>query len=305
MDNTNTKKPVTEADAVASIVERNIAKPLPLSAVGPSAIVLSEGLRIESMKEFFDEYLAKPERRKGTANFDDLDSFIAHAKRFADTGSAIFADRGLLRTPRLTSVIDYHWAGHEKDTDPRFGGHRGIYSFPLSTEWTAWKEADGKALDQAAFASFLEDRLLDVVGDPSNASSSAKAFADALNVTFAPAWRLLELSRGLSVRVGSSVRNAQNLQTGEVQVNFVTEHQDETGGPLKVPSAFIVAIPVFRQGDKYEIPARLRYRIKDGKISWFYELHGVDKVFDHAFREACTKAQTETNLPLFFGTPEA
>jgi len=301
---TKRETPVTEADAVASIVKRHIAKPLSLLG-GRNVVVLSDDLRIESLKEYLDEYLEFPERRKGTAHFDDLDSFIEHAERFADAGSALFADRDPSRTPTLTSVIDYHWAGHEADTDPRFGEHRGVYAFPFSDEWKAWIAADGKPLDQAAFAAFLEDHLIDVVCDPSNAGERAKQFASALNVTFAPAWRLIELSRGLSIRVGSTVRNAQNLQTGEVQVNFVTEHQDETGAPLKVPSAFIIAIPVFRSGALYEIPARLRYRLKDGKISWFYELHGADKVFDHAFREACAKAQAETRLPLFYGKPEA
>ncbi len=72
-----------------------------------------------------------------------------------------------------------------------------------------------------------------------------------------------------------------------------------------MPGAFLVAIPVFKGGAPYQIPARLRYRVREKSITWFYELHGVDRVFDHAFSEACAKAANDTGLPLFLGAPES
>lgn len=32
---------------------------------------------------------------------------------------------------------------------------------------------------------------------------------------------------------------------------------------------------------------------------------GADRIFDHAFREACEDARARTELPLFYGQPEA
>jgi|GEM_PF-4033487 len=198
--NTYSHQTTPEAEAVAAIVKRYV-KPTPIDPNNSKVLVLPEGLRVESLKKFIDECRTSPERRKGTANFDDLDSFIEHVKRFADEGSALFASQ--LPEPTLTSVLDYHWEGPESEADPRFGEHRGVYSFPVSNEWDAWIESNNKPFDQRAFAAFLEDRLTDVVGDPSNAGERSKQFAESINATFAPAWKLLELSRGMSIREGS------------------------------------------------------------------------------------------------------
>jgi len=262
---------------------------------------MADNLKVISLKPLLDEYLTKPERRKGVAALGDLESFIAHALRFKDEDSVLFADP-TATAPKLTAVLDYHRSGAK--SDPRFGQHRAVYSFPLSDEWKAWKAKDGAEISQQEFAEFLEDRISDVA-DPASPGESAKAFAQKVGVTFATPQRLIELSRGLSLHVGQQVKQAVNLQTGEVQIQYVTEHTDEKGQPLKAPGAFLITIPVFRSGAPYEIAARLRYRQKGGGVVWFYQLYRLDRVFEHAFNEACDQARTETALPLFVGAPEA
>lgn len=80
-----------------------------------------------------------------------------------------------------------------------------------------------------------------------------------------------------------------------------------------VPPAFVdiaggdaayIAIPVFQNGDMYRVLVRLRYRLKEGAVSWFYQLHRTDQIFDDAFKTAALTAQSMTALPLFYGTPE-
>lgn len=259
------------------------------------------GARIVDAGKYLDAYRTKPERRTGTARVLELVSFMDLTQRFADEDSALFADPDP-RAPSLTAVLDYH----EKTAEgaPRFGTHRIVYAFPLSDEWKAWQAANGKELSQAAFAELVENRILDVT-DPSGAGEQARALADALGATFASPSKLLDLSRGLSLRVGQKVRNALSLASGEMQVEFITEHQDQQGQPLRIPSAFLIGIPVFRNGDVYRLAVRLRYRLREGNVTWFYEIYRADRAFDDAFTEACTKAQMQTGLPLFFGSPEA
>lgn len=291
----------TEASAVANIVRR-LAKPV-LVAIDEEheVLVLPEGLKVQSLKALQDIYLTAPERRAGTAALGDLGSFIAHAARFADVHSVLFASPDP-KHPSLTSVLDYHEASH--DGAPRFGQHRGVYRFPLSDEWVAWTGANKLPMDQRRFAEFIEERIVDILGNPQDAGQRARELAETIQVSFAPASRLLELSRGMSVRVNAKVSSASNLQTGEVQVCYATTHEDEGGGTVKVPGAFLIGIPVFRNGDAYQLPVRLRYRVAEGTIVWFYELHGADRIFEHAFREACEKAAQATGLPLYVGTPE-
>lgn len=271
------------------------------------------GLVAGSIKPFVDAYATRPERRKGTARLEDLASFIAHANRFKDADSALFAC-STRSAPSLTSVLDYHEAlngplleesvaSSTGEAQPRYGEHRGVYAFPLSDEWKAWNDQNKKPLDQAAFAEFIESRLLDLA-DPKEAGTYAVDVALGLGCSLAGPSKLLELSRGLTVRVGSLVTNAANLATGEAQLTYQTTHTDDGGAPIKVPGAFLLAIPVFRGGAPYQIPARLRYRVREKVVTWFYELHGADRVFDHAFTEACDEAARETGLPLFRGSPE-
>jgi hypothetical protein len=296
----------TEASAVANIVQR-LSKPQTLDVLPPSGgaqlLLVPEGFTAESIKPFIDEYLTAPRRRKGTAQLASLKSFIDHVKRFKDENSAIFADRTDPAKPSLTCVLDYHCSGGIEKAQARFGEHRAVYAFPLSDEWNEWKARDGKPFTQAEFAEFIELRLGDVL-PPELAGPAAEEFRDRLGATFTNATKLLELSRGLEVHTASRLKQAVKLESGESQMIYVEEHQGAAGATLKVPSAFVIAIPVFRNGAGYQLPVRLRYRARGAELSWFYELYRDEVVFDHAFQEACDDAQRETELPLFMGKPE-
>jgi uncharacterized protein YfdQ (DUF2303 family) len=297
-----------EADAVAKWVSKGF-EPRILSvgdASGRSAQVLLTPEKVTgfSVKKFLDEYLEAPERRKGTAHHTELASFIEHVKRFADTDSAIFAhispEPG--ESPALVCVLDYHRAGPEGK--PRFGEHRSVYHFPVSEEWVAWLAHNGKPMGQDGFARFIEDRLQDIA-NPKEPGRTGTAFAELLACEFASPTRLLELSKGLSVHVSSKVVGQVKLSSGEMQVMFSEEHSaDGKGEPVKVPNAFLIGIPVFRGGELYKVPARLRYRVQSGQVTWTYDLYRPTACFDDAVNIACDKAEEETELPLFRGTPE-
>ena len=253
------------------------------------------------VKPFTEPYRKQPERRRGTAFFTDLVSFITHAKRFADVDSVVFADK-TPTAPKLTAVLDYHRAG--ATGDPRFGTHRSVYTFPLSDEWQAWASQDGHVMGQAEFAGFIEENLADVA-DPGSALDGAKKFAALMSCVYASASSLLELSRGLTVHVGSKVAQHVSLQSGTGKITFETKHTDEAGAPISVPGAFIIQIPAFKEGPLYQIPARLRYRTSGGNISWSYDLYRASAVLDHAIGEGCDTVAEDTKLPVLSGSPES
>lgn len=301
---------VPEAEAVAKIARDGLRRPELVDVCDPNhgepggtVLALPDGYTLHDVKEILDQYRTIPERRKGTAQLGDLASFIAHTNRFKDDGSALFASPDPTM-PSLLSVLDYHPAGAPGDVGPRWGKHRGLYCFPVSPEWAAWTEQSGKPMGQAEFAAWLEARLLDVAA-PGSEGPHAQDFARTLGVTFASPTRLLELSQGLSIRVGARVQNAANLSSGETKLTYHVEHEDEAGGPVTVPKAFLIGIPVFRGGAGYVLPVHLRYRMIGGSITWLFEIHGADRAFDDAFCEACELAKESTELPLFVGSPEA
>ncbi|HEY8604700.1 DUF2303 family protein [Tsuneonella suprasediminis] len=279
----NLQEPVTGVEAIA-LITKNGAKPVP--------------------SEVFDEYRRAPSQRHGTAELTAIESLIDHVNRFKDTDSALFAvdDRS---NPSITAVLDYHRAGAE--ADPRYGLHRSLFQFPLSDEWKAWTKCDGEAFSMGEFAAFLEDRIIDVldlIPGEDSLPEDMQRFVNTVGGSIASPSKLIELSVGLKVNERSAIKEAINLKSGEAQVQFVAEHVDDAGQPLRVPGLFLIGIPVFNQGPIYRLAARLRYRKTPGGLVFFYQLWRADRTFDHSFREACERVRVETELPLLFGKPE-
>lgn len=273
---------------------------------GNEFTLIPRGMEVVNLKPLMAPYLKAPERREGVAVFTDLDSFIAHAVRFADTDSAVFADDDE-DAPSFTSVLDYHRTGAEGS--PRFGKHRGHYAPQLSEAWEAWDEVDGTAMTVGEFSAHLQDRLTDVIDPPQDGRSEADAkMLDIVAMFggggFAGQSRLLELAKGLRVRDTQEAASFKNLQTGEVEVMFKSTHSDANGAPLVVPSAFVVGIPVFHRGPAYRMVIRLLYRMAGPSVTWTVKRYRPDLIFDHAFEEACAAIREKTALPLLRGKPE-
>ena len=263
-----------------------------------AALLLARsGYAVHSLKKFTDEYLTRPERKRGTAMLSTLESFIDHAKRHADMSSVIFAGTG--PAPSLMSMLDYH----EENGAPRFGEHRGVYHFPFSDEWKAWSAHNKEGMSQSGFAEFLETRLVDVI-DPAKAKESTLSDLGELKWTFADPAKMLELSHGLDARVEMQVANRSNLSSGETEFVFKTENKDSAGKTLRVPQAFFIQIPFFEDGEIYQIAVRLRYRIQEQTLRWWYELHGTERRIRHAVQQAAKHAAEQTKLPLYYGSPE-
>ncbi len=269
-----------------------VEAPILVSKDGASALPAS----------IFDDYRAKPLRRKGTATLFDLDSLIAHVNRFKDADTVIFAS-DQRTSPSITAVLDYHRAGAA--ADPRFGIHRARFDFPLSDEWTAWAGANKKPLRMVEFAAFLEDHIIDVLGENTDLPEDMARFVKAIGGNIASPSKLMEIAVGLKVNEKSAVGETVNLSSGEGEITFVSQHTDAKGAPLKVPNIFLIGIPVFKNGPAYRIAVRLRYRKSDGGLSFWYEMWRDDRVFDDAFNEALGRVRDETTLPVLLGSPEA
>lgn len=270
--------------------------------------VVSDGTVNPLPEYFFDNARDTPRFRRGTAAMTTIGSFIDHVNRFGDADTVVFADDNRL-APKLTAVLDYHRANAEQVGEFRHGKHRTTFAFPLSDEWKAWAKTDGTVMSMGQFAVFLEDRIGDIAiaGDEFpedverfvNMNGGAERIAD-----FAT---LVELSRGMKVYETANVEEATNIASGEGHIRFSVEHETRTksGGTLKVPTMFFIAIPVFAKGPFYRIGARLRYRKTPEGMKFWYDLYRADRSFDHAFAEAVERVGAETAGKVFFGSPEA
>lgn len=268
---------------------------------GAAVVVIPKGREIRSLKPLLDEYLAKPERRRGTVTLHTQTSLIAIIKRFATPSTAIFAKPDA-KAPTIVAVFDYYpVSGKTEDTD--WLGHRASFSPPLSDEWTKWIAKNGTFMTQPDFAAFLEERIQNVIV-PNFDDPKLKTYADLVQGTFAEPSQLVALSRNLEVNVDSKVKSAVRLASGEISLSYSEAHQDGEGQPIKVPNLFQVCIPVFYAGTFYRIGAHLRYRVGASGVAWAYQLVQPEVVFKDAFEGLAGEVEKGAEVPLYFGTPE-
>ena len=267
----------------------------------PVAIKHGTTPELVSVARLFEDFRTRPARKAGVAKLQTLDSFIALANRHQTRHSAIFANTDWT-APSLTAIIDYHET-NEADVigSPDNCKHRVHYAFPLSVEWTAWIKANGVQMSQGDFAAFIEDRIADLTSPNEDERFTAE---ELFATTAATPAELVTLSRGLQVNVESKVRNANTLSSGEAQIIFEEQHTDGSGGKLRVPGLFFLNVAPFFAGEKARIPVRLRYRVKEGKLLWFYQIYRPDVVVTERVRADLAAAVEQTGLPAFEGAPE-
>lgn len=266
-----------------------------LPAKVPVALLRGDSPEVESLRARLEEFRLFPERREGTAHADTLDSFVDLVNRHKVEDSVIFADPDW-KKPSFTAVIDYH--RKQAGGEARFGRHRIHYAFPLSDEWKAWVEMDGRPMSQSDFAFFLEDRVAELA---SPTDGERNLYERQFATTVAVPSQIVELSRGLKVQVEQRVRQAVTLATGEGQIAWEEAHDT---GATKVPGIFMLAIAPFFMSEKTRLPVRLRYRLKDGKLIWSYQIYRPDLAIVEHVRAARNHAADATGLPSFDGRPE-
>lgn len=263
---------------------------------GTKAAALLDGVSYVVIQGELDKLAAVPRSRAGKVDALDLDSFAALILRDYDAGSQVFAD---VSGPgvRFEAVLDYHGPIGGEGQLPNVRGNQRhgreiiAYAPALSDEWRAWTGQAGKGMSQGEFAAWIDEHLPDLA-DPrhllNDPDSTAAKFGAAYggNVDnlfgFADPDRMVKLSTGLSVRESSVVKNVVNLASGEVSIQYETEHADGDGRPLAVPRRFLISIPVFKREAAYLVPVKLAYRKKGGALEWTLDLFRSDRFRDDA-----------------------
>lgn len=263
----------------------------------PIVIDRREGKSITGLKTLIDQYRVDPDEVIGSAETTTLQSFIDLVNRHKNEGSAVFGKTAWPQ-PALTAVIDYHG----EKAAARWGRHRIRYAFPITDEFKVWIEKNGKPMDQATFAAFLEDHAAELsAAYPPEAAEYETLFKE----RFANPIELIALSRNLEVFVNAKVKQGVRMQTGERVVEFVEEHMNGKGEKVEIPGIFMVSVPAFVDGQNVRIPARLRYRIAGGEIQWFYQLYRWQFWLRGQVKDDLDTVKQKTELPTFEGSPEA
>jgi len=224
---------------------------LTADGVSVPVVVIPEGYTAKALDmEEAENWMQAPLRKKGGFDFADVDSFNRYFNEHKSGSSRIFAE---IRdnSASFRGVLDFH------DENPSFNEHICRVSMKPTLEWTIWTGANKKHMPQADFAQFLEDNA-DVFTDPRGAD-------------------LLELIQTLEGKSHVNITQAVKLQNGGLRLNFVEDVELRGGvsgsqsGEMLIPTILNVSIAPFDGVGKYPLTARLRYRIAERKITFWYE----------------------------------
>lgn len=249
---------MTEAQTIRDIVTSQLV----LNIHDQPAIALPDNYELHDLEDF----LPAPRRIQEKVKLLSADSFIHYCTNFATPASVILADAD---NTSLTARLDYHV---DPET-PDWCGHSAVYQCVKSKAWELWERYDGKTLSQSDFAELIEDRAADVVTPTGS--------------------ELLEIATKFQVIRKAVFGSAIRLATGEFQFNYCDENDK---GTIEVPETITLGLAPFHNGESYEVQARLRYRLKEGQLTFTFKLINPERVVEDAFKSVVEKVKEGVSL---------
>lgn len=234
--------------------------------------------------ELLDSRLPGPRRREGAVRLTEVLSLIDYVNRYGDSNTVVYANTKELA---FTAVLDEHPPGPgapKAGVGTAWRKFRALYACPRSSEWIAWTQCDGAQMKQEQFADFLEARLEDM--------AAIDGYPKPIEV--------LAVARQLNIRTKGEFRREINPTNGDAIL--VCKSETDTGS-TQIPRAFAIVIPVFEQGARYQVEARVRFALVGGVPMFSYTLHRRAEIERDAFGEVRGKIAADTGRLVLAGTP--
>ena len=247
----------------------------PLQDVGNTTFaILPDGYTVEDIQS--EKFQPAPSRIRAKVTLADVASFTSYVNEFkVETDTKIFARR---EDSSLAAILDYH------GDKPSWCTHTSHLQLKSSPEWALWKPLHKANIAQHAFAEFLEDRFVDII-EPDGAT-------------------ILETAMNLEARKTVVFKSGKNLSNGSTQLEYIEEIEGKgsAGGQLIIPSKFTIRVPIYYNGAPVDIPARLRYRISDTKLSFTVIFERLETIVDQAFADVLSVIAEATAIHPLLGS---
>lgn len=266
---------------------RALGQPHNLSPKDPGSavqvILVPSGYKVEAIEPHIQQFLDAPRRIKQHAKLADADSFIRYVTGFKNGDTRIFATiPSNNAAPSFLAVIDYH-----APETPGWCEHRATYSCQFTEEWNRWTQQNKKRMGQVEFATLLEE----------NAS---------LIVT-PPGAELLELVMTLEGKSDITCNSLVRLSNGKTKLEYQEEVElkgavSSTTGQIDFPSALTVAIAPFDGGPTYKINCRLRYRIENRKLTFWFECVDLHLIIKECVADTVERIQEKLQIQPLLGS---
>lgn len=216
----------------------------------------------------FPETLDRPLQLQQTVSLHTAKDFIGYVNRFADKNSVIFVN---VLGGKIQAVLDYHEATpvdeYGSNAKQRLCSHKAIFNVEQTPEFKKIRDKSGESMSQSDFALFLED-VMPYINQPAAAE-------------------LYEIVSTLSAKTSVDFKSGVRTDNGQVSITYNENIDASAGreGKLNIPEQIVFGIQVHRGGSHYALPARFRYRIKDGNLRMYYDLDQLEKAIEKSMED--------------------
>lgn len=268
-----------EAENIEQTKAREARKPFALSA---DMNAVPDGWKLEDTERL----MQVPRRKKASVALADEEGFVAYLKRHGSLASCtIWCDASYQQGKvGYTAIVNDHDAASDGQ---QWRDHLATFVPEQSVEWKRWNAKNKTPMPQIEFATFIEDNLADIASVEGMPTGTA----------------MLQMTTNLEITQDSRIKSAVRLQSGGVRVEYIDDADDATAKYMEVFDTFALGLPVFWNGDAYQLQARLRYRLKEGKLSFWYELQRPDKALEDAAKTLTFRIRSLSGFPMYHGNP--
>ncbi|MCG8991789.1 YfdQ family protein [Laribacter hongkongensis] len=258
-----------------------------LQAGSIPVLMIPEGYKAEVLKDLqihIEKHLPVPLRKRGGVVLHDANSFVNYINTHKIDGiTSIYCDADYQQ-----SKVDLIAIFNDNGTNQTgWRDHTAAYSPIQSVEWARWTKKNRSTFTQVEFALFIEDNLQDIASVEGMPTGT----------------QMLEMAMNLEANQDSRFKSNIRLQSGGTELAFVQKEDDATLEKMRLFERFSIGIPPFFNGSSFRIDARLRYRVRDGKLTFWFELIREDKVLQAAAEEEISKIAEATTLTVLHGNP--
>lgn len=225
--------------------------------------------------ESLERILKNPTRTRLVETLTNFSSYLeAIATRFDPKAATIYTN-SYTRSSENHKYVNFEFKGVAHDCRE---GHEWRDDFVLN--WIGqrtisarnWLENDEHPFSQEDFALFLDKHINDIAS-PKDANdvrlAGCPTQADLYNFV-----TTLEDSKG------QKFLRKVNVQNGDVSVSLERESNDGTKQRLKLFERFAINLQLFEGFPIYQVTAKLRFRVKDGQVVFFYDIEGLEELFN-------------------------
>lgn len=226
-----------------------------------------------------------PRRKTGSVVLHDTVSFMSYVDTHSITSTAVYCDMNLGENRvSFKAIINDHDAS---DSGQNWRDFTAFYEPKKSVEWKRWLSKDRTPFGQAEFAMWVEDNLKDIASVEGHPTAA----------------QMMEMALNMEAKQDVRFKSSLRLQSGGVEMSFVQDDDKGTVEKMRLFERFAIGIPVYHNGSPYQLTARLRYRVRDAKVSFWYELIRPDKVLEAAAMEIVETIKDGLSASFWFGTP--